>query len=425
MALAGILEKLYARRRFGIRPGMDRVRLIMERLDHPERSFRSIHVVGTNGKGSTSAFLAAMLNAAGVRTALFTSPHLVNFSERFRIDGQEPAPERLETLLATVMAAAPPEATFFEIVTALATLYFAEEHVQVAIMEAGMGGRSDATAIIPAMMTVITPIALDHCDYLGKTLAHIAAEKTGIAEPGTTVISARQPAEALEAIRQVCVARQNHLILEGDDFRALWRDSGSLCYHGLHTELPNLTPGIPGRYQSSNAGLALATAEALGATGIPVPPNALEAGIGAARWPGRMELIPGRPPLLLDGAHNPAGAAALAEALGDYHYRRLLLVTGVMSDKDAPAMFAPLCGKVHHAYTVTPAVERALDGAALAAVLGALDFRATPCGSVGNGIEAACREAGSDDLILVCGSLFTVGETKAWLTGQPFEGIRG
>lgn len=425
MSLAGILENLYARRRFGIRPGVDRVQLLLERLGNPERSFRSIHVVGTNGKGSTSAFLAAMLDAAGVRTALFTSPHLVNFCERFRICGRELPPERLEELLGTVMAQAPAEATFFEVVTALAAFCFAEEHAEVAIMEAGMGGRSDATAAIPALMTVITPIALDHCDYLGATLPHIAAEKAGIAEPGTTVVCARQPDAAWEVIQQVCSAGGNLLINEGSDFHASWEDDGSLHYHGLHTELPHLSPGIPGRYQVHNAGLALAAAEALGAAGLTVPPGALAAGIKTARWPGRMELIPGHPPLLLDGAHNPAGAAALAEALGDYRYQRLLLVAGVMSDKDAPALFAPLSGKVHHVYTVVPAVERALNDTTLAAIFGRLGFRTTPCGSVANGIESARRDAGKDDLILVCGSLFTVGETKAWLAGQHFEGIRG
>jgi dihydrofolate synthase / folylpolyglutamate synthase len=425
MSLAGILEKLYARRRFGIRPGVDRVRLILERLGHPERSFRSIHVVGTNGKGSTSAFLASMLGAAGYRSALFTSPHLVNFSERFRIDGREPAPERLEALLGTVMAQAPAEATFFEVVTACAALCFAEERVEVAVMEAGMGGRSDATAVIPAVMTVITPIALDHCDYLGATLAHIAAEKGGIAEPETAVVSARQPAEVLEVIRRICSAGANRFIQEGDDFHASWGDDGFLHYHGLCTELSHLAPGIPGRYQAQNAALALAAAEALGAAGVPIPQSALSAGIGASRWPGRMELIPGNPPLLLDGAHNPAGTAALAEALGDYRYHRLLLVAGVMSDKDLPAMLAPLIGKVHHAYAVTPAVERALADAALAGILEGLGFRATTCGNVGNGIETARREAKGDDLILVCGSLFTVGETKAWLGGHHFEGIRG
>ena len=164
MALAGTLEKLYARRRFGIRPGVERVRLLLDRLGNPEKTFRTIHVVGTNGKGSTSTFLASILTASGRRTALFTSPHLVSFTERFRINGSEISPGRLVPLLDTVLAAAPEEATFFEIVTALAVLYFSEEQVEVAIMEAGMGGRSDATASLNGIMTVITPISLDHCD---------------------------------------------------------------------------------------------------------------------------------------------------------------------------------------------------------------------------------------------------------------------
>jgi len=426
MSLAGMLEKLYARRRFGIRPGVERVQVILERLGRPERSFRSIHVVGTNGKGSTSAFLASILGAAGLRTALFTSPHLINFSERFRINGQEAPPERLEALLGAVMGQAPADATFFEIVTALAVLYFAEEHVEVAVIEAGMGGKSDATAVIPAQMTAITPIALDHCDYLGASLAHIAAEKGDIAEPGTTVVSARQAVEAMKVIRQICGKGANRLIQEGYDFHAAWDGNGHLDYHGLCTGLSRLASGIPGRYQAQNAALALAAAEVFAAdTGLTLPPDVLAAGIGAATWPGRMELVPGPSPLLLDGAHNPAGAAALAEALGDYRYQRLLLVAGVMSDKEVPALLAPLVGKVHCAYAVAPAVERALDADTLAGILAGLGVRAIACGSVGDGIESARREAVNGDLILVCGSLFTVGEAKAWLAGQHFEGIRG
>src|SRR5664279_4856114 len=193
MPLGGTLEKLYARRRFGIRPGVERVRLLLDRLGNPEQSFRSIHVVGTNGKGSTSAFFSSILKASGLRTALFTSPHLISFTERFRIDGREVSQQRLDPLLAAVLAAAPEEATFFEIVTVLAALYFSEERVDIAVMEAGMGGRSDATAALPGIMTVIAPISLDHCDYLGSTLEEITAEKADIAEAETPVIIGRQP----------------------------------------------------------------------------------------------------------------------------------------------------------------------------------------------------------------------------------------
>ena len=425
MPSGGTLERLYARRRFGIRPGLERVRLLLDRLGNPERSFRSIHVVGTNGKGSSSAFLAGILTASGLRTALFTSPHLVNFNERFRIDGREVPQERLEPLLDAVLAAAPEEATFFEIVTVLAALCFSREQVDVAVMEAGMGGRSDATAALPGMLTVITPISLDHCDYLGSTLELIAAEKAAIAEPGTPVVIGRQPVEVQRTISGCLQQEQSQLIWAGTDFSADWGRDGTLDYRGIRIALERLSPGIPGRYQADNAALALAAAEALLPLGIRLPDAALRNGISAARWPGRMETIPGAPPLLLDGAHNRAGALALAEALAEYHYRRLFLVIGIMADKDVGEIVSALAPLTTTCYCVSPAIERAMDSVKLAAIISGLGLSARACGSVASGIQSAQRDAGADDLILVCGSLFTVGEAKAWLIGAEFEGIRG
>jgi dihydrofolate synthase/folylpolyglutamate synthase len=425
MPLDGVLEKLYARRRFGIRPGVDRVLLLLERLGHPEHNFRSIHVVGTNGKGSTSAYLASILSASGVRTALFTSPHLVSFTERFQINGIEISPERLEPLLASVLDAAPEEATFFEIVTALAALYFSEEQVTIAIMEAGMGGRSDATAALNGCMTIITPISLDHCDYLGTTLEQIAAEKCGIAEAGTPVIIGHQTADATNAISTCFKDNTTRPIWADRSAVADWNSDGTLHYCGIHAELNNLTAGIPGRYQLQNASLALLAAEAVGAVGISVSEKSLRTGISAARWPGRMEMIADAPALLLDGAHNPAGATALAEALGDISYRKLLLVLGVMADKDARDIVSALAPLTATCYCVKPSIERAMDDRDLAGILTSAGIPSLACGSVASGITCARRDATSDDLILVCGSLFTVGEAKAWLAGKSFVGIRG
>ena len=425
MPLDRVLEKLYARRRFGIRPGIDRVKLLLDRLGHPERSFLSIHVVGTNGKGSTSAYLASILAASGLRTALYTSPHLVSFTERFRIDGTEIASQRLEPLLATVLAAAPEEATFFEIVTALAAVYFSEEQVDVAIMEAGMGGRSDATAALKGIMTVITPISLDHCDYLGTTLQQIAAEKSGIAEPGTPVIIGHQTPDATHALSTCFPNDDTRLVWTDRAVSALWNVDGTLDYHGIHSTLGNLVAGIPGRYQADNAALALAAAEVLGDIGISLSEEALRAGIAQTYWPGRMETIPGTPPLLLDGAHNPAGATALAEALADIPHRRLLLVVGVMADKDVRQIVSALAPLTTTCYCVSPSVDRAMDDTELAAILTELGIPSKACGSVASGIICAQQDAKEHDLILICGSLFTVGEAKAWLTGKCFEGIRG
>ncbi|MBT1071156.1 bifunctional folylpolyglutamate synthase/dihydrofolate synthase [Pelotalea chapellei] len=425
MPLSDMLEKLYARRRFGIRPGVDRIRLLLDRLGNPERTFKSIHVVGTNGKGSTSAFLSSILTAAGHRTALFTSPHLINFNERFRINDHEVDEERLTHMLEKVLSNTPAEATFFEIVTALGAFAFAEQGVEVAVMEAGMGGRSDATAALPGIMTIVTPISLDHCDYLGTTEEKIAEEKAGIIEQGSLAILGHQTPAVLNFLYSHCRHMASRCMFAGKDFSAAWESDGTLTYRGLNVHLPSLTPGISGRYQADNAALALAAAELLETAGVVTGNHALRQGLAAAHWPGRMELVPGNPPLLLDGAHNPAGAAALATSLADYRYNRLLLVIGIMADKDRHSILAPLISLAFTCYCVTPTIERALDGTVLAAELMLDGVTAIGFSSVAEGITAARKEAGPGDLIVVCGSLFTVGEAKSWLQGIQFVGVRG
>jgi dihydrofolate synthase / folylpolyglutamate synthase len=420
-----MLEKLYSRRRFGIRPGLDRIRVLLDRLGNPEQAFSSVHVVGTNGKGSTSAFLSSILIAGGYRTALFTSPHLINFSERFRINGSEPENEKLARLLETVISIAPEEATFFEIVTALAALHFAENSVEIAVMEAGMGGRFDSTAALPGLLTLISPVALDHCDYLGDSIEAIAIEKASIAETGTAVVTSMQPPQALQAIREICRSKGLPLTVAGTDFYATWDSLGRLDYNGMGITLSGLVPGIPGRYQSGNAALALAAAEKLAELGFNSSPDSMKTGIAAACWPGRMEVIPGEKRLMLDGAHNPAGAAALADALEFCDYDRLYLVTGVMADKNAREIIRPLAKMVYKAFCVTPAIERAMGDAELADITRSLGIDSLSCGTVANGIAMASADAAENDLILICGSLFTVGEAKAVLGGIKFEGIRG
>ncbi|MDD2582440.1 MAG: bifunctional folylpolyglutamate synthase/dihydrofolate synthase [Desulfuromonadaceae bacterium] len=425
MPLTDVLERLYARRRFGIRPGLDRVGKMLGRLGNPEKNFRTIHVAGTNGKGSTSAFLSSILLCAGHRVAQFSSPHLVRFTERFRINGNEYPAEKLAGMLNIVLEAAPEEATFFEITTALAALIFSDEQVELAVMEAGMGGRSDATAIFDGEMTVLTPIAVDHTDYLGTTLGEIAREKAGIIKPGTCIISANQPDPVRLAVEEQSRAGKCILKTFGKDFSATRNPDGTFDYHGMGMTLEQLTPGIAGRYQFSNAAVALAAAEALGACGTGISSSASREGIATAYWPGRMELIPGTPPLLLDGAHNPAGASALAEALQEYSYSRLLMVTGVCADKDIDLIYAPLAPLADAIYTVTPAVERAFKDEDLSVFFLKQGIASQPCGSAVAGVCRARSQASGGDLILVCGSLFVVGEIKAWLENMNYSGIRG
>jgi dihydrofolate synthase/folylpolyglutamate synthase len=425
MPLTDVLERLYARRRFGIRPGVDRVGKLLARLGNPEKQFRTVHVVGTNGKGSTSAFLSSILLSAGHVVAQFSSPHLVRFTERFRINGAEYSAEKLAARLDTVLGAAPEDATFFEITTALAAYIFGEERVDLAVMEAGMGGGSDATAAFHGEMTILTPIAIDHTEYLGATLEEIALEKAGIIMPGTVVICAEQPAPVRQAIEARCRTVNCTLMTLGTHFSANRNPDGTFDYRGMSRTLTQLASGMAGRYQSLNAAVALAAAEALEAGGMSIPPAAFTEGVASAYWPGRMELVPGEPRLLLDGAHNPAGAAALAEALGDYSYSRLLLVTGVCDDKDIDGIYAPLVPLVDKFYTVTPAVERAMNDVKLSDFFHERGIASRPCGSVVAGICTARSESSEGDLVLVCGSLFVVGEVKAWLEHVQYTGIRG
>ncbi len=409
-----------------MKPGLRRITALLAALHNPQGSFATVHVAGTNGKGSTASFLAAMLAAGGHRTGLFTSPHLLSFTERIRINGREIAEDEVAAIAGQAIAAAPDGTTFFELVTAMACLYFAEQGVAVAVMETGMGGELDATNALSGVISVITPISLDHCEWLGAELTAIAAEKAGIIKGRRPVIAACQSAAVQMILTARCQAMESPLYREGEQFEATW-DGRSLAYHGLRTTLAGLLPGIPGRYQRGNVACALAAAELLGDAGIHINEAAMVHGIEQARWPGRMELLGDAPRVLLDGAHNPAGAAALAVALTDISYGRLLLVVGLMGDKDLDGILGPLLPLAAALYAVAPGLDRVLPAAVIAdhCRRHGLPAQVHEAGSVENGLALARAAAGPGDLVLVCGSLFTVGEARGILLSRTFEAFRG
>jgi dihydrofolate synthase/folylpolyglutamate synthase len=418
------IDYIYGLGRFGMKPGLSRITALLAALHSPQDSFATVHVAGTNGKGSTASFLAAMLAAGGHRTGLFTSPHLLNFTERIRINAHEINEDEVAAVADRVIAAAPDGTTFFELVTAMACLYFAEQGVTVAVMEAGMGGGLDATNALSGILSVITPISLDHCEWLGAELGTVAAEKAGIIKKRRPVIVACQPAAAQRVIAARCQAMESHLYREGEQFVASW-EGRSLVYHGLHSTLAGLVPGIPGRYQRGNAACALAAAELLDDAGYHINEVAMGQGIEQARWPGRMELLGDAPRVLLDGAHNPAGATALAEALPDISYDRLLLVVGLMGDKDLDGILGPLLPLAAALYAVAPGLDRALPVAVVADYCRRHGVLVHEAGTVDNGLALARAAAGPGDLVLVCGSLFTVGEARGILLSKTFEAFRG
>ncbi len=255
------LDDIFSRGRFGIKPGLERITALLARLDNPHEKLRIIQIAGTNGKGSTGAFLSAILTATGIRTAFFSSPHLVNFTERFRLDDQEIAEETLFPHMQRVMAVAPPEATFFEIVTAIGFLCFYEEGADIAIMEAGMGGKWDATNVSDSILSILTPISLDHCAYLGDTLEAIASEKAGIIKHGKPVVIAGQEPEALATLLDKAEKLVATPFVHGRDYFANW-SSGKLIFSGVGGEL-SCRPALKGGFQAGNAAAAIAAARIL------------------------------------------------------------------------------------------------------------------------------------------------------------------
>jgi len=418
------LAYIYGLARFGMRPGLERISAVLRALGDPQKALRIVHVAGTNGKGSTAAFLSSIAVAGGYRTGLFTSPHLIRFTERMRINGEEIGEEAVVRLAARVIAAASPDTTFFEIVTAMAFLYFAEEQVDLAVIEAGMGGRMDATNSASGMLSVLTPISLDHCQYLGDTLADIALEKSGVIRPGCPVVVSGQTVEARLILERRSAEEGCPCYRYGTEFVSSWERDG-LAYRGIEARLSGLMPGIAGLYQAENAAAALCGAELLAARGFTLGPAAFRTGIESARWPGRMEMFGAPPGILLDGAHNGAGATALAESVADIPHAGLLLVAGIMEDKDVEGIMAPLLPIADRIFAVSPGIGRACPSSLLAAYCREKGADVVDAGGVAEGLSLAAGAAGPEDLVLVCGSLFTVGEARAYLVAQRFEPCRG
>jgi dihydrofolate synthase/folylpolyglutamate synthase len=394
---------LYSLEPRGIRLELDRMREACARRGHPERGMRVVHVAGTNGKGSTSAMIESGLRAAGLRTGLYTSPHLHSFGERIRISG-EPIAEAEIAARATVLRAmleepGAPALTFFEVATLIALEAFRDARCEVAVLEVGLGGRFDATNVIAGKLAcVITPVALDHQAYLGETLAEIAAEMAGILEAGVpAVVSRHQPPEA----RVVIEARARELgcpvIVPGATEDAL----ATAC-------------ALPGAHQRDNAALAAAALRALPARGIAIDDRAIERGIASANWPGRLERIDG---VLLDAAHNPHGARALAAYLASLpRSGPRVLIFGAMADKDWREMLSALAPQIDRVIAVSPSMPRAERAEVIAA-----HASAEHAPSIREALERARSIAGAAGLVVVAGSIFVLAEARAALLGLPSE----
>ena len=393
-------------------PGLERIRRLLGKLGDPQKSLRFVHIAGSNGKGSTAAMLSSILTAAGLRTGLYTSPHLWSFGERFQVDGS-PIPEGdLAALTAQVLEAAEDE-TEFELMTAIGMLYFLQSGCDIVVLETGLGGRLDPTNVIGAPEgAAIARIGLEHTQLLGDTLEQIAAEKAGILKPGCEAVLYRQDRAVMETVEGICRERDVSLTatcpaalellsagLEGQTFTYRGKGPYSISLLGGH--------------QLHNAAVVLDTADILRRRGWSIPEEAVVQGLDRARWPGRMELVRRSPDLILDGGHNPQCMEALARALRELcPAEKPVFLTGVMADKDWRAMMEELLPLAKELFTLTPDSPRALAAGELAAYLKGRGATASPCGSLQEGIGRALAAAGSEGLVCVCGSLYTIGEAR-------------
>jgi dihydrofolate synthase/folylpolyglutamate synthase len=389
-SLVDPLNRLYARIPLGMRLGLDTMRRACARMDHPESAFPAVHVAGTNGKGSVCAMVESIARAHGCKTGLYTSPHLGRFAERIRIDGEPIEDETLAALLDHVLRT-DPELSFFEAATLTAFLAFRDAQVDLGIVEVGLGGRFDATNVIPApRVAAITRIALDHTDRLGPTLLHIAREKAGIAKPGLEIVLGTMPPEVRAAIDEVAHA------------------SGASTTMVDEVQMPEAV-GLPGEHQKDNARVASLLGLRIGAS-----PQAVHDGLARAHWPGRLESI-GR--FLLDAAHNPDGADALARHIRSLGLTpdRVALMFGTLADKDWASMLDVL------APLARARVYVALPGAARGAA-DVVAMRARHPGSLARSTEEALSHFSGvpgASLIVIAGSVVLVGEARGLLLGLP------
>jgi dihydrofolate synthase/folylpolyglutamate synthase len=406
---ARALALLDARARFGMKPGLDAIRGMLAALGNPERDLRVVHVAGSNGKGSSCALMAAALQEAGHRTGLYTSPHLVRFHERIRVDGRDIGGPELARAAERIRPAldAFPEATYFEAATALALQHFADARVDVVVLETGLGGRLDATNVFASpLATLITNISLEHTDVLGSTEAAIAREKAGIVKHGAPLVTGAA-GEALAVIREVAREREAPIRVLGEDFVPASVRPQAVEVHGLR-DYPEVEIPFAGAHQVENAVLAMATLDAVDARGLAVPVDAVRRGFPKARWPGRLQRVPGRPALLLDGAHNPAGMRTLVAYL-EQERLKPVAVFGALADKDWGQMVETLAPHVRDAVVTRVPSPRALDPQEAARAFSMSGLFGLAVDDPGHALRTAEGIAGPEGLVLVTGSLYLVG----------------
>lgn len=418
------LDRIYKLGRFGIKLELDTIRNILRFLNNPHKNYRMIHVAGTNGKGSTATYLASVLQQAGFKTGIYTSPHLVRFNERICINGRQISDEDVVSVYEAVDAVdiGKRKATFFEIATAMAFYYFAREGVDWAVIETGMGGRFDATNVIRPELSVITNLSIEHTDYLGSTIKDLAREKGGIIKPGTPVVTAVSQPSGLGVLEETAERNNAPLFRFKKDF-SIRKAAGkkTYTYQGIHHTFKDIIKPLPGDHQRENLSLALAGLELVFERlrdkdpRYQLTPDLVEKGLAQARWPGRLERIMEKPLVILDGAHNLKAAQLLAAYLRQtLKEKSLTLVLGILDDKPHDEMLKLLVPLADRVVVTQAKIDRSIKSDVLAAAVKKIfPGEVVVIDRVSEAVSYAISTASQDDAICIAGSLYVAGEAKA------------
>ncbi len=420
MALtSSTLEYLYGLQTFGMKLGLLNIRALLHFCHDPHKQFRSVHVAGTNGKGSTSAMIAAVLQSAGYRTGLYTSPHLVKFNERIRVNGEMISDSDLVRYAALFRPKIDAlQATFFEATTAIAFKFFSDKKVDVAVIETGLGGRLDATNVLVPEVSVITSIGRDHTQQLGRTLRKIAYEKGGIIKRGKACVVGPMNRNAFLELRRIAKQRHSRLItIDAARSTRLAAEENGFQLADIRTEnasYKGLRIPLLGKYQLRNSAVAITALELLQTKGFSATVPAIRHGFEHVRRltgiRGRFEVLQHHPLIILDVGHNPEAVSATVDSLHGIDYRKLILVFGVMKDKDYRSMIRILATLQPTVFAVQPAMQRALSAAIIADIFRKSNCDATSSAGVIEGVREAMRTQKKNDLLLICGSHYVAGE---------------
>lgn len=420
-----VFEWLNQTQALGSKPGLDAIKRLLTRMGDPQRDFKTVHVTGTNGKGSTAAFIDSVLREAGYKVGKFTSPHLSSFNERITVNGVNIEQEAMTRILGEIRGTVTQmvdsgearHPTFFEITTALAFKHFSMSHVDVVVLEVGMGGRRDATNVVDAQVSIVTNVSLEHTHVLGDTLSAIAREKAGIIKKGGTAVTATKLEEVYRVIREVSEENGSTLIRVGEHVTAERTASSineqTFNYTGLHRSLQDLSIPLLGEHQVTNAATALAAVEALERYGVKVSDKAIRAGLRKVRWHGRLELVQRNPLVLLDSAKDLQAVKSVVKTVKEFDYDRLIVVVSISSDKNIPGMIGELCS-IGSEFIVTEhrVKHRAVDPEVIASLLDETSKPYMVIKSVPEAVSKAVEKAGVDDMVLVIGSTFLIGEVR-------------